>query len=180
MKAHEVKLGDHHQIPTLSKIGPILELFREDIAGIDGAWNVNDAEVTINDGFADFAFAEIGVFHHFVCWGGGTGDACLVITVDCDLVEGIAHAKVLDTMFDVENFLGAFVGGHDFGFTGALVGLLLSDGALGDGSTTVIDEVAGERSILEEFDRGTVGDGVAKLATPVCITESCRLMDFRW
>ena len=67
MKAHEVRLGDHHQIPTLLKMGPILELFGEDIAGVGGAWNVNDTDITIDDGFADFAFAEIVVFHPFVC-----------------------------------------------------------------------------------------------------------------
>ena len=80
----------------------------------------------------------------------------------------------------MDKLLGAFVGGHDFVFAGALGDLFFSDGAPCDGTATATDEVAGERSILEEFERGTVGDGVSKLATPVRIKENWRLMDLRW
>ena len=57
---------------------------------------------------------------------------------------------------------------------------LFSDGAPGDGTAAATDGIARERSILEEFERGSAGDGVAKLATPVCITESGKLMDLGW
>ena len=55
--------------------------------------------------------------------------------------------------------------------------MVLLDGVPGNGTVAATDEVAKEGSVLEEFERGTVGDGVAKLATQVCITESCKLMD---
>ena len=57
VEAHEVRPGDHHQITTLSKMGPIFEFFGENIDDIDGAWDVEDA---------DFAFVEIDVFDSFV------------------------------------------------------------------------------------------------------------------
>ena len=103
----------------------------------------------------------------------------MVIIVDCDSVrKDVIHAKVLGAVFDVKKFFVAFVGGHEFGFAGALVGLVFLDGApAGDGTATATDEVAGERSIPEEFESGTVGDGVAELVTPVCIIESGKLMD---
>ena len=104
----------------------------------------------------------------------------MVVIVDCDLVEDVVHAKVLGMVFKLEKFLGAFVGGNDFGFTLALCSLVLSDGALGNRPATATDEVAGERSIVEEFKRGTVGDGISKLATPVRTTEIWKLMDLRW
>ena len=55
--------------------------------------------------------------------------------------------------------------------------MVFLDGVPGNGTVVAIDEVAKERSVLEEFERGNVGDGVAKLATQVCITENCKLMD---
>jgi len=103
----------------------------------------------------------------------------LVIIVDCDSFEGIVYAKALGAVFDVEKFLRAFVDGHDFGSAGALGGLIFSDGVPGNG-TAATDEVAGERLVLEEFDRGTIGASVTNLSTPVCITESFKLMDLGW
>ena len=75
-------------------------------------------------------------------------------------------------MFDTEKLAGAFIGGHNFGFTGALGGLVLMNCVPSDRTTAVKDKEARERSILKEFKRGTVEDGVAGLAAPVCITES--------
>ena len=66
VKAHEVTIGDHHQIPTLPKMGSIFEFSGENIAGIDGACDVNDVDAAINDSFVDLEFAEIDVFCSFV------------------------------------------------------------------------------------------------------------------
>ena len=144
MKAHEVRLGDHHQIPTSSKMGPIFEFFGENIAGVDGAWDVEDVDIDIDDGFVDLAFAQIDVFHSFFCQGGGPGDACFIAVLDCNLVEGVIHDKVLGTVFDMKRLLGAFVDGKDFSFAGALGGLVLSDGVTGDGTAAATDKVTGE------------------------------------
>ena len=51
---------------TLSKMGPILEFFGENIAGVGGACDVKDADVAIDDSFMGFAFVEIDVFDSFV------------------------------------------------------------------------------------------------------------------
>ena len=147
------------------------------VGGLDKTWNMNDAGVAINDGFADFAFAENDLFHPFIGYGGGPGIACLVIIVDYDSIEGVVHAKVLGTVFHVEKFLDAFVGGHEFGFAGTLGSLVLWNGAPGNGTAAVTDEVAGGRLTLEELKKGTIRDVVARLATSVHITESCKLMD---
>ena len=74
----------------------------------------------------------------------------MVIIVDCDLVEGVIHVKVLGAVFDMEKFLGTFVGGHDFGFEGALCGLGLDEWRARRWD---------RRSSPEEFESGTVRDG---------------------
>ena len=139
---HEVQLGDHHRISTLSKMGCILEFLGENIAGFDGAWDVEDADMAIDYGFLDLAFAEIDVFHSFICEGGRPGDACFVVVVNGDAIEGVGHVKILGTEFDMEKFFGAFVGGYDFGIAEALGGLVLPDGAPGNGAATSSDGVA--------------------------------------
>ena len=63
---HEVRLGDHHRISTLSKMGCILEFSGENIAGVDDVWDMADVYFAINDGFADLTFTEIDVFHSLV------------------------------------------------------------------------------------------------------------------
>ena len=80
----------------------------------------------------------------------------------------------------MEKFFGAFIGGHDFILAGALGGLILSDGALGDGTTASTDEVAQEGPKFEEFKRVSVRNRVSELITPVCIVESGELMDLQW
>ena len=96
------------------------------------------------------------MIHPFVCEGDRTGDTCFVVVVYGDVVEGIRYAKILGTEFDMEELLGAFVGGHDFGFVGALDGLFLSDGDPGDGAAVATDEVAREGPIFEKFEKGSV------------------------
>ena len=97
-----------------------------------------------------------------------------------DAVEGVGHAKILGTEFDMEKFFGVLIGGHDFGLAGALGGLVLSNGAPGDGTAASTDEVAREGPKFEEFERGSVRIRVAELTTPVRITEGGELMDLRW
>ena len=72
---HEVRLGDHHRISTLSKMGCILKFLGENIAGIDDVWDMEDVDITIEYGFADLAFVDIDTFHPLVCEQGGPGDA---------------------------------------------------------------------------------------------------------
>ena len=76
---------------------------------------MEDADIAIDYGFAYLAFTEIDVFRSLVCEGGRPGDVCFVVIVNGDSVEGIGHAKILGTEFDMEKFLGAFIDGHDFG-----------------------------------------------------------------
>ena len=155
----------------------ILEFLGENIAGVDDARDMADVYITIDDGFVDLAFAEIHVFHALVCEGGRPGDTCFVVVVNGDAAEGIGHAKILGTEFDMEKFFGAFIGGHDFGLARALGSLILSNDAPGDGTAASTDEVARERPKFEEFERGSVRNRVAKLTTPVCIAEGSELMD---
>ena len=108
-----------------------------------------DVYITIDYGFTYLAFVEIGVFHSLVYGGGKPGDACFVVIVNGDAVEGVGHAKILGTEFDMEKFFGAFIGGHDFGLAGALGGLIFSNGAPGDGTAASTDEVSRERPKFE-------------------------------
>ena len=72
-------------------MGCILEFFGENIAGIDDAWDMEDAGIAIDYGFADLAFAEIDVCHALVCERGRPGEACLVVVVNGDSIKGIGH-----------------------------------------------------------------------------------------
>ena len=79
----------------------------------------------------------------------------------------------------MEEFSGAFVSGHGLSFERALGGLLLTYCLPCDGTIAAADEESGERPILKKIKRGTVGDCVAELATPVSVAECGKLMDSR-
>ena len=57
--------------------------------------------------------------------------------------------------------------------------MTLANGFPCDGPPIAAHEVAGERAILEEFERGAVFNGVAELAAPVGVTEGGEFMCFR-
>ena len=66
MKLEEVGLRDHHGVSTVAVVCGILELLRENVAGVDSASNVENLDVAVDDGLEDFAFTEVDVFHPLV------------------------------------------------------------------------------------------------------------------
>ena len=52
-------------------------------------------------------------------------------------------------MFDAQEIVDTFVGGVDFGDTGAIRCLILSDGFPGDRAASAADNITGEGPILE-------------------------------
>ena len=101
LKSHEVAFGYHHGVAAATIVGCILDFLGENVAGVDGTGNVEDADVVIDDGLADFAFAEVNVFHSLICERTAPTDCGLVVIVDVDAVECVGHAEILGAEFDV-------------------------------------------------------------------------------
>ena len=66
VKPHEIRLGNHHCITTVAEVSTIFQFLCENIAGVDGTGNVKNADVFVDDCFADFAFSKVDVFHTLV------------------------------------------------------------------------------------------------------------------
>jgi hypothetical protein len=85
-------------------------------------------------------------------------------------------------MLNTEEIIDAFVGGVDFSDAQTVGCLILPDGFPSDGTTTTANDVTGERSIFEEFEGSAIGNCVAELAAPTCITKCSEVVTLsrRW
>jgi hypothetical protein len=79
-------------------------------------------------------------------------------------------------MLDTEQIIDALVCGVDFSDAGAVSCLLLPDGFSCDGTTAAADDVSREGAVLVQFEGSAIGNCVAKLASPACITEGGEFM----
>ena len=107
-------MGDNKGVSETAVVCGVLHFFSENVTAVDGTWNVDDANGTVDVLFANFDFAEVDMFDAFVCDRRRPVDAGLVIVVNGGGVNGVCHAKVFGTQADVQYFLGTFVGGKNF------------------------------------------------------------------
>ena len=70
VEADEVCFGYHHRVAKTAVVDGTLDFLREDITGVDDAWDVCNICGVVLMGFADFVFAEVDVFSSFVGHGG--------------------------------------------------------------------------------------------------------------
>ena len=82
-------------------------------------------------------------------------------------------------MAEGEDPLDCLVRGAGFGFADGTACLFLTDGFLGNGTTTSHDEKFAHGSVLEEFNISTVVDSISNPAAPFCVTEALEQL-FRW
>ena len=108
-------------------MGGVFDFFCKKVARVDDSRYVDYGCVAISHNLSDFGLAKVDVLDSFVGDGGCPGDCSFVVVVDDCCVGRLWHAKVGGTMFDVEKFEEALVGGHDLCFTEALGGPVLAD-----------------------------------------------------
>ena len=69
---------------------------------------MEDANIAIDDGFADLAFKEIDVFHSFVCEGVALGDIGFIVVVHRDSIEIVFEALSSSVHAYCETFSAGF------------------------------------------------------------------------
>ena len=92
----------------------ILELFGEEIAGVDDARNVSNTYDFGMMGFTHAVLLEVEMFCALAGASGSPIDRSLVVVIDCDGVAGISDAEVDSAVFDVKKLNDTGVGGQDF------------------------------------------------------------------
>ena len=149
----------------------ILELFGEEIAGVDDAGNVSNTYDFCMMGFTHAVLVEVEMFGAFAGASGGPVHRCFVAVVNRDGVVRIGDAKVDSAVFDVKKLDNAGVGGNNFSLARGARSLFVADGFPSDGAAGAADDKARQGAEFEHFKGSALLDGVAKLATPACITE---------
>jgi hypothetical protein len=78
----------------------ILELFREEVTGVDNSRNVSNFGHTTLMAFTNIVFTKIDVFGAFVCARCGPIYGRFVIVVDSNAPECIGHVQILGAKED--------------------------------------------------------------------------------
>ena len=161
-------------------MGGVLHLFGENIRWVDGTGNMADESGVVEVRFANFVLAKIDIFDAFVGEGGRPVDGGLIVVVDGSRRVGICHIEVGGTMAEAEDVFDTLVCGKDLSLARALGGLVLADGPPSDGAATAANQIARERSELEEFDGGAIRHRVSDLTAPARVSKCSEEMAFGW
>ena len=176
----EVYLRNHHAVAAATEVSAIAELFCEEVAGVDDARYVFDLRQAKLMCFSHIILFEIHVFSAFVGDGSGPLDAGVVVVVDRDTIVGVGHHEIEGPVANVFELGHAFGGGDDLSFAGAEGRTILTNGFPADRTTSTANDVARDATEFEEFEGGTIGNGVAELSTPACVRERCESFHVAW
>ena len=169
--AEEGALGDHHGVAEATKMGAVLELFGEEVGGVDLAGDVGDGDPAVGMNFADLVLPEIDVLDPLVGDRGGPVDGALIVVVDSGGGGDVGHTEIFGAVADVDDLGDACVRRDDLSLAGTESSLILADGLPRDGAAATANDKAAEGAKLEELEGRAVGDGVAELSTPAGVAE---------
>ena len=160
-------------------MGRIFELLGEEIAGVDDARNVSNADDVGVMGFTHTVLVEVEMFGAFAGACCRPVDRCFVIVVNCYGVACISDPKVDSTVLDVKEFDDAGVGGDDFSLAQRARSLFLADGFPSYGATGTADDKSQQGAEFEHVEGSAIVDSVSKLAAPASVTEGSEVRAIR-
>ena len=85
----------HEGVSEEAEVRAILHLFREEIAGVTDACDVQDGDGLVCLKLADVIFAEVQVFHSFCCCCFRPVDAAAIVIGDGGVIRCVFEGEVL-------------------------------------------------------------------------------------
>ena len=153
-------------------MGSITHLFGEDIARVDGTWDVVEIHILFLNTITDGTIFEVDMAHALGDGAFGPVNSTLVVIVETGQAGGVREVHVVTAMAEGEDMIDCLVRGADFGFAGVAACSFLTYGFPGNGTTTVHDEKSAHGAILDEFNLSAVVEGMSNLAAPVCVAKA--------
>ena len=153
-------------------MGSITHFFGEDVARVDGTWDVVDIHLLCLNTFTKNTIFEVDIAHALGDGAFGPVNSPLVVGVETGWAGGIREVHVVITMAEGEDILHCLVRGADLVFAGGAACSFLTDGFPSNGTTVAHDEKSAHGAVLEEFNISAGINGISNLSDPVCVTEA--------